>query len=119
MLRRGTGVWGCAEVSNDYIYMYASHTGIWGGIMIIDVSDGYRIVSDANQWIVQKRIKRKGAVDWAALGYYSDFSAALRGLSEYRIRKIDSAVPGAILEAIAVIRREAEATCLTYREKCP
>jgi len=86
--------------------------------MVIHVSDDFRIVSDSTQWTTQRRIKRKGAVDWQALGYYSDFGAALRGLSEYRIRKIDGAVPEAVLGALSVIRREAEATCLTYREKC-
>lgn len=84
--------------------------------MIINIGNKYRIKSDSVQWTAQEYggKDKKGKDTWTNLGYYTDFSACLRGLTERRIRLVDSDVPEKILDAIETIKRESQYAARTF-----
>ncbi|MBD3277008.1 MAG: hypothetical protein GF388_01800 [Candidatus Aegiribacteria sp.] len=77
--------------------------------MIINVNKTYRINSDAYQYVVQKKgniNKETGERNWRNLGYYVDLQKAIVGLTEYRIRTIDSSCTDEIVKAVKKIEKE-------------
>lgn len=77
--------------------------------MIINVNKTYRINSDSYQYIVQKKLKKDpktGKQRWQNLGYYVDLGNAIVGLTNYRIRKIDSEKIDEIVKAVHRIEKE-------------
>ena len=70
--------------------------------MQISINEQYRIISDPNQWIVQKKRTRKGSLDWESIEYYSSFTLAINSLRERLVRESDAV---GLTEAIAAVEK--------------
>ena len=70
--------------------------------MQISINEQYRIISDPNQWIVQKKRTRKGSLDWESIEYYSSFTLAINSLRERLVRESDAV---GLTEAMAAVEK--------------
>ena len=70
--------------------------------MQIPLNEQYRIISDPNQWIVQKKRTRKGNLDWESIEYYSSFTLAINSLRERLVRESDAV---GFTEAVAAVEK--------------
>ena len=70
--------------------------------MRISINEQYRIISDPNQWIVQKKRTRKGSLDWESIEYYSSFTSAINSLGERLVRESDAV---GLTEAMAAVEK--------------
>ena len=70
--------------------------------MQISINEQYRIISDPNQWIVQKKRTRKGSLDWESIEYYSSFTLAINSLGERLVRESDAL---GLTEAMAAVEK--------------
>ena len=70
--------------------------------MQISINEQYRIISDPNQWIVQKKRTRKGSLDWESIEYYSSFTSAINSLGERLVRESDAV---GLTEAMAAVEK--------------
>lgn len=90
--------------------------------MILQVSDDYKITSDANEWTTLKLVEGKTKdgkkkKSWVATGHYIDFAGAISGLTNYRIRTIEGAVVDQIKAAVFRIESESMKTILDFRKE--
>ena len=70
--------------------------------MHLPINEQYRIISDPNQWIVQKKRTRKGSLDWESIEYYSSFTLAINSLGERLVRESDAL---GLTEAMAAVEK--------------
>jgi hypothetical protein len=70
--------------------------------MQISINEQYRIISDPNQWIVQKKRTRKGSLDWESIEYYSSPTSAINSLGERLVRESDAV---GFTEAVAAVEK--------------
>ena len=54
--------------------------------MNIDINRNWRVHSDPNQWIVQKRRIVKGCPKWESLSYHHTLDSAVVWLAQKRVR---------------------------------
>ena len=80
--------------------------------MILSINDQYRIISNSQQWIVQRRRKRKrirnaeATLEWRGELFFTTLEAALKGFGERLLRESKATCP---TEALADVKRIAEA----------
>ncbi len=58
--------------------------------MILPFDDKYRIVSETQQWIIQRGRCRDGEPVWENFRYFSRFDLCIRDLGEILIRELDA-----------------------------
>jgi hypothetical protein len=92
--------------------------------MILQISDDFKIVSDANEWTTYKLVEGKTKEgkkkkSWVAMGHYMTFAGAIIGLTNYRIRTIEGSVIDQIKAAIYRIESESMKTILDFRKETP
>jgi hypothetical protein len=54
------------------------------------IDETYRITSDRNQWIIQRRRKRKGKVVWEGFKFFTTFDQCVQRLGEMLCRELDT-----------------------------
>jgi len=78
--------------------------------MILSINDQYRIISNSQQWIVQRRRKRirnaEATLEWRGELFFTTLEAALKGFGERLLRESKATCP---TEALADVKRIAEA----------
>ena len=70
--------------------------------MHLPINEQYRIISDPNQWIVQKKRTRKGSLDWESIEYYSSPTSAINAIGERLVRESDAV---GFTEAVAAVEK--------------
>lgn len=58
--------------------------------MIFNVTPKYRILSDLNSWMIQKRITRCQDEAWMSIKWYTSLEGAINGLAQMLIRSSEA-----------------------------
>ena len=58
--------------------------------MILPFDDNYRIVSETQQWIIQRSRRRNGKPEWANFRYYNRLGLCIGELGEILIRELNA-----------------------------
>jgi len=58
--------------------------------MILPFDDNYRIVSETQQWIIQRSRRRNGKPEWANFRYYNRLGLCIGELGEMLVRELDA-----------------------------
>ena len=76
--------------------------------MIIPIDDKYRLKSDINQWMIQKKIKpnKKNPDGWESFKYFNNPSQAVTALAAVMVRTSDAST---LTDALAEVDRVTQA----------